>query len=120
MTAALSLSEYQECTYIKQIGDFTLSCDRSQLSAGESALSAAEEAEALQLLDQAMTLLKKYLFFFGMRRSNPLLVDTKSGKRVHFVVTDEYWEQWCIAEDARLDGEDRIKEEAKKKEEEEE
>ncbi|KAF9334425.1 hypothetical protein BG006_002182 [Podila minutissima] len=103
MTAALSLSEYQERTYIKQFGDFTFFCDRSQLSAGESALSAAEEAEALQLLDQTMTLLKKYLFFFGMRWSNPLFVDTKSGKR-----------------DARLDEEDRIKEEAEKKEEEEE
>ncbi|KAG0027715.1 hypothetical protein BGZ82_008799 [Podila clonocystis] len=117
MTATLSLSEYQERTYIKQIGDFTLSCDRSQLSDHESSLSAEEEAEALQLLEQAMALLKNYLYVFGMRRSNPLFVDTKSGKRVNFVVTDEYWEQWCIAEGARLDEKDQIKEEAKKKQE---
>ncbi|KAG0013479.1 hypothetical protein BGZ81_001001 [Podila clonocystis] len=115
MTATLSLSDYQERTYIKQIGDFTLSCDCSQLSEHESSLSVEEETEALQLLDQAMALLKNYLYVFGIRRSNPLFVDTKSGKQVNFVVTDEYWEQWCIAESAHLDEKDRIKEEAKEK-----
>ncbi|KAF8933611.1 hypothetical protein BGZ52_007208 [Haplosporangium bisporale] len=48
----LTLSEYQERTYIKQIGDFTLSCDQSQFSENESELSAAEESEALDLLER--------------------------------------------------------------------
>ncbi|KAF9386090.1 hypothetical protein CPB97_004135 [Podila verticillata] len=101
----LTLSEYQERTCIKQIGDFTLSCDRSQFSENESELSAAEESEALDLLEHVMDILKKYLYIFAMRRSNPLFVDTKSGKRVHFVVMDEHWKNWVNVESERLDKE---------------
>ncbi|KAF9391731.1 hypothetical protein CPC16_003984 [Podila verticillata] len=76
----LTLSEYQERTYIKQIGDFTLSCDQSQFSENESELSAAEESEALDLLE-------------------------RSGKRIHFVVTDEHRKNWVNIESERLDKE---------------
>ncbi|CAO3566010.1 unnamed protein product [Mortierella alpina] len=111
MAACLTRKEYERRTYIKQIDEFTLACDRMMHMGDQSELDPAEEAEALKILDETLAVFKQHLFMHSLRRTTPVRVRTKKGKEILFTVSDAYWDAWQV-ELGRRDQEEDEREEA--------
>ena len=91
MACCLRPEEYEKRTYTKKIGEYTLTCDRILEMEDETEISPEEEAEALTLLEEAIGHLKKYLFLHSLLKSSPIQIKVKSGKKILFGVSDDYW-----------------------------
>ncbi|KAI1291513.1 hypothetical protein EDD11_008905 [Mortierella claussenii] len=115
MAACLPRSEYERRTYIKQIGEFTLSCDRIWYMGDESEICPEEETEALTILNEALTFFKKHMYMHSLRKTSPVRVETKGGKVILFTVSDAYWDAWQV-ELKRIAQEEDEKEEKEKEE----
>ncbi|KAG0211474.1 hypothetical protein BGX28_007835 [Mortierella sp. GBA30] len=110
-------SEHQRRTYIKQIGEFTLNCDRIWYMGDESELCPEEETEALTILNEVLAVFKEHLFMNSVRKATPIRVKTKRGKVIIFTVSDAYWDAWraeLIRREEEEDEKEKEKEEAEK------
>ncbi|KAF8944050.1 hypothetical protein BGZ47_004713 [Haplosporangium gracile] len=124
MASCLLKSEYERRTYIKQIGEFQLSCDRIWYMGDETEISPEEETEALTILNETLTIFKERMFMHSLRKSSPIRIQTKSNKLILFVVSDVYWDAWQaelkrrdLEEDEKEAGEAAKKAQSEKKEE---
>lgn len=113
MAACLSRKEYERRTYIKQIDEFTLACDRILHMGDQSEIDPAEEAEALKILNETLAFFKEHLFIFSLRKTTPVRVRTKKGKEILFTVSEAYWDAW----QAELERRDQEEDEKEKEEE---
>ncbi|KAG0047417.1 hypothetical protein BGZ83_007534 [Gryganskiella cystojenkinii] len=115
MAACLTRKEYERRTYIKQIDEFTLSCDRIFHMGDQSEIDPEEEAEALKILSETLAFFKEHLFMHSLRKTTPVRVRTKKGKEILFTVSDAYWDAWQAELDRRdqEEGEKEKEEEAK-------
>ncbi|KAG9071098.1 hypothetical protein KI688_008641 [Linnemannia hyalina] len=113
MAACLMREEYERRTYIKQIGEFTLACDRIFQMGDQSEIDPEEEAEALKMLNETLAFFKEHLFIFSLRKTTPVRVRTTRGKEILFTVPDAYWDAW----QAELERRDQEKDEREKEEE---
>jgi len=105
MASCLRAEEYAKRTYTKQIGEFSLACDRIYYMGDETEISPEEEAEALTLLAEAIVHFKKYSFPHTLLKASPIKIKVRSGKLILFTVSDAYWGAW-IEEDARIENEE--------------
>ncbi|KAF9935177.1 hypothetical protein BGZ75_005304 [Mortierella antarctica] len=110
MASCLLKSEYERRTYIKQIGEFQLACDRIWYMGDETEINPEEEAEALTILNETLIIFKERMFMHSLRKSSPIRVQTKSNKVILFAVSDTYWDAWQ-AELKRRDLEEEEEEE---------
>ncbi|KAF9909069.1 hypothetical protein EC991_009130 [Linnemannia zychae] len=94
MAACIMQSEYERRTYIKQIGEFQLCCDRIWYMGDETEINPEEEAEALGILHEVLEFFKKHLYLHALRRVAPIRVETKSKKLILFVPSEAYWDAW--------------------------
>ncbi|KAF9988873.1 hypothetical protein BGZ80_001107 [Entomortierella chlamydospora] len=110
MASCLTRAEYERRTYIKQIGEFTLSCDRIWYMGDESEICPEEETEGLTLLNETLTFFKKHMFMHSLRKTSPVRIQTKSGKVILFTVSNTYWDSWQAELDRRDQEEDEKEE----------
>ncbi|KAG0375473.1 hypothetical protein BGX24_009041 [Mortierella sp. AD032] len=110
MACCISNKEYERRTYLKQIGEFTLACDRIYYMGDQSEIDPLEEAEALKTLDEILDFFKKHLYKHSLRKTSPIRVSTKSGKEILFTLSDAYWDAW-VAEEERKAQEEESEEE---------
>ncbi|KAG0015727.1 hypothetical protein BGZ82_001298 [Podila clonocystis] len=108
MAACIMPSEYERRTYIKQIGEFQLCCDRIWYMGDETEISPEEEAEALGVLHGALEVFKKHLFLHSLRKTAPIRVETESKKLIIFGVSETYWDAWQAEVERRDKEEDEI------------
>ncbi|KAF9205113.1 hypothetical protein BGZ49_004443 [Haplosporangium sp. Z 27] len=111
MAVCLSKKEYERRTYIKQIDEFTLACDRNLYLNDQSELDPEEEAEALKILNEVLAFFKEHLFLHSLRKTTPVRVRTKSGKDILFTVSDAYWDAWKAELERRAQEDDEKEEE---------
>ncbi|GJJ71695.1 hypothetical protein EMPS_04052 [Entomortierella parvispora] len=110
MAACLRREEYERRTYIKQINEFTLTCDRILHMGHQSEIDPVEEAEALEILNETLAFFKEHLFIHSLRKITPVRVHTKKGKEILFTVSDAYWDAWQADLERRAQEEDDEKE----------
>ncbi|KAF9546721.1 hypothetical protein EC957_009481 [Mortierella hygrophila] len=115
MAACLMRSEYERRTYIKQIGEFTLTCDRIFQMGDQSEIDPVEEAEAMKMLNETLAFFKEHLFIFSLRKTTPVRVRTTRGKEILFTVPDTYWDAWQVELDRRSQEEDEKEKEEEAK-----
>ncbi|KAF9139339.1 hypothetical protein BGX30_008070 [Mortierella sp. GBA39] len=115
MAACLMRKEYERRTYIKQIDEFTLSCDRIFQMGDQSEIDPVEEAEALKILNETLAFFKEHLFIFSLRKTTPVRVRTTRGKEILFTVSDAYWDAWQAELEQRAQEEDEKEKEKEAK-----
>ncbi|KAF9552212.1 hypothetical protein BGW38_009501 [Lunasporangiospora selenospora] len=116
MAACLMPGEYESRTYIKQIGEFQLTCDRIYHMGDETEISPEEEAEALEILNDVLEGFKKHLYMHSLRKVSPVRIEVKSKKEMLFGISEAYWNAWeeeLIRRDAEEDEREAADEAAK-------
>ncbi|KAG0091918.1 hypothetical protein BGZ93_008319 [Podila epicladia] len=97
MSFCMSRAAWEERTYIKTIGNCTLTCDRIIHMDGAEMLSPEEEAEAWDLFEEALSQLKTVLYLHALRNIHHIHVNTKTGKLVMFSFEDSYCDGYTAA-----------------------